>query len=109
DATTCLAVGSVIGTVSGSSYAEAGLVLQTIDGGATWAPATIPSDLKVVGQATCPSPTTCFAIGEDASGAPVVLSRLDGGRTWSVLSVPSAASEITSISCATSTDCSLSG
>ncbi|HEY5272814.1 MAG TPA: hypothetical protein VIJ34_06220 [Acidimicrobiales bacterium] len=108
DASTCLAVGSVIGANGGLSYAQEGLVLQTTDGGSTWGSATIPSGLEVVGQATCPSPTACFAIGDTAS-APVVLSSIDGGSTWTMLSVPSTVSSITSISCATPTNCSLSG
>ena len=63
DASTCLAVGSVLGGDSGF-YAQAGLVLQTTDGGTTWVSSTIPSDLEDVGQATCPSPTACSRLAK---------------------------------------------
>jgi hypothetical protein len=113
----CLAVGrygtsAPVGVPVGS-HIDPGLVLVTTNGGSSWAPGTVPSDIGDVTEATCPSAAVCLAIG-DQGPLPVsgeVLSSIDGGSTWTAFALPSTLDDpsLTAISCPTATSCSISG
>jgi photosystem II stability/assembly factor-like uncharacterized protein len=115
--TSCLAVGSYatgvpVGIPIGA-HLDPGLVLSMTNGGSSWAPATVPSDVAEVTEATCPLASVCFAIGDQGlPGIPgEVLSSIDGGLTWAIVALPSRLDDpsLTSISCASVTSCSISG
>jgi hypothetical protein len=57
----CWAVGGT--TVGTNSAPGAGFILATRDGGQTWTQVSIPGGLSIVQGISCPSATSCFAIG----------------------------------------------
>ena len=112
---------------SGSDKAALGAIATTTDGGLTWTPHGLPSDVPnpQIFTITCPTATRCWAGGSDAipeqvgrghnGGSPVLLGTIDGGATWSRVnfSVPAGAPNydgqsylsMGSISCATASVC----
>ncbi len=49
------------------------IVLATTDGGRTWVEKTVPVATQGLTRITCPSQTTCFASGANASGGGLIL------------------------------------
>ena len=116
---------------SGSEKAALSAIATTADGGLTWTPHGLPSDVPnpQIFTITCPTATRCWAGGSDAipeqvgrvhnGGSPVLLGTTDGGATWSrvVFSVPASAPNydgqsylsMGSISCATANVCVANG
>ncbi len=112
---------------SGSDKAALSVIATTTDGGLTWTPHGLPSDVPnpQIFTITCPTVTRCWAGGSDAipqqvgrgynGGSPVLLGTIDGGVTWSkvTFSVPVGAPNydgqsylsMGSISCATARVC----
>jgi hypothetical protein len=88
-----------------------GDVASSKDGGLTWTPEMLPSDVpgpSLTGL-SCPTATECWTGGQEAvpvtlkgggidMGSPVLIGTTDGGATWSkvVFTVPSTAPNLTS-------------
>lgn len=140
-ATTCFAVGSgtgtdiVIKTTDGFStwsdlslptpYLESiscastancmavgqNVAFATTDGGSTWAAQTMPSGVADLSSVSCPSATTCYAVGGgfDSSGSSGdVAATTDGGTTW-VNKTPGGMAEMFAISCPSALICYSAG
>jgi hypothetical protein len=83
-----------------------GDIASTTDGGLSWSPDPLPSDVPepMFTGLSCPTDNQCWASGSDAApeqignvhngGGPVLLGTIDGGSTWSLVtfSVPAGAS-----------------
>ena len=52
----------------------------------------------------CPSTTTCYAVGQNASGG-VILATSNSGTTWTSQSVPSGSSDLIAVACPSVTTC----
>ncbi|HEY8081358.1 MAG TPA: hypothetical protein VIE15_04640 [Acidimicrobiales bacterium] len=95
---TCEAVGG-----SRSLGGGAGIAERTTDDGKTWTVQQLPTGFAAY-RITCPTVTTCFALGFDSSVSGSVMARTtDGGATWAVLPVP--VHFFFGISCPTVADC----
>ena len=87
-----------------SPRALVSVVATTSDGGATWQPRTLPTDVPMpqLTSVSCVSTTVCSLAGSQAvpmvignvhnAGSPVVLGTTDGGATWtaSTFTIPPA-------------------
>ena len=129
DATHC----AVTGFVAGGSGTQnlVGDIATTSNGGRTWIPETMPSDVPEpqFSGLSCPTATECWAAGSEAipeqignvsnGGSPMLLGTTNGGETWSkvTFSVPEGAPNYDSqsylniglISCATADVCASLG
>jgi hypothetical protein len=91
---------------------DAGIILTSTDGGATWTTQTDPTGTTTLAQITCPSTTTCYATGADDAidpPTPTVVVTTDGGANWSVDIVPAGPRSVNIISCPSSTTCFVIG
>ena len=100
----CSAVGtSDIVTVSGDFTEESPGPLEEHWNGTGWTVVAGPknSPIDQLGGVSCPSSTTCFAVGDST------LVQRWNGTTWSIapLSSKTSQSELTHVSCATATSC----
>lgn len=73
DASTCIAVGT-----SGPPFG-AGTIVRTTNGGTTWAPASTNPTSNSIDRVTCPTSTTCYAVGFGA----ISIVSTDAGDNWS--------------------------
>ena len=65
---------------TGWAVGEAGTIIRTADGGATWqAPTTMPAVTGALNAVSFPDAADGWAVGDDA----VILHTTDGGATWS--------------------------
>lgn len=99
------AKGGLVSCTGGSGTGSVSDIASTSDGGLTWTPDALPSNVPdpSLGDIACASATTCWASGSEAvlqkvgtaldGGSPVLLGTTDGGTTWSkvVFSVPAGA------------------
>jgi hypothetical protein len=110
-----------------SRVANAGDIASSSDGGLTWTPEVLPTDVPrpLFDGLTCPTATECWAAGTELivetvgrstdMSSPVLIGTTDGGSTWSkvVFSVPSTAPNATgqsylsmgSVTCPTTSVC----
>ncbi|MGH9304293.1 MAG: hypothetical protein ACRDZ5_07780 [Acidimicrobiales bacterium] len=93
---------SCVGGGAGPTVSD---IVSTNDGGLTWTPDALPSNVPQpsISDIACASATTCWASGSEAvlqrigsavdAGSRVLLGTTDGGQTWSkvVFSVPAGA------------------
>jgi photosystem II stability/assembly factor-like uncharacterized protein len=92
-----------------------GGALVTNDGGRAWTPHLTPFPvLESLLAVTCPSATTCFAIGFENVGNSsltegVVVKTQDGGTHWSIDGVLPQVESLNSISCLSISKCFASG
>jgi photosystem II stability/assembly factor-like uncharacterized protein len=108
----CVSAGNCIVTgfyqsPEGSSTTPPGTVLYSSDDGATWATATLPSDLGPLSSISCADSADCVAsfFGDDGSSSEILIST-DGGLSWSQASASGLPAEgITGISCPTASEC----
>jgi hypothetical protein len=76
------------------------VIVATKDGGATWTAQVVPGSLgPSLNGVSCPTATTCMAVGSDASGSDLVLTTHDGGADWSQASAPANAIGLTAVAC----------
>jgi photosystem II stability/assembly factor-like uncharacterized protein len=76
------------------------VIVATKDGGATWSGQDVPPSLDPsLSGVSCPTATTCMAVGSDAAGSGLVLTTEDGGATWSQASAPANAVGIEAVTC----------
>ena len=118
--TTCSAVGAWSGAAD-PAPGETAAVVTTTSGGATWTAESIPADNEEALGISCPSTTTCVAVGAGPySGScspfpncPVslsfVMSTTNGGTTWSGETGSSPGSgegdSFQSVSCPSTSEC----
>ena len=98
----CYAVGSTLASSQSAS------ISYTSDSGSTWNPESVPSGISGFSTITCPSSTTCYAVGTGqaaAAAAAAVITTNNAGTTWSQRSVPAGIGDITSIACPSTTIC----
>jgi photosystem II stability/assembly factor-like uncharacterized protein len=115
----------------GANYSIISDIVSTSDGGRTWTPELLPSDVPQpqLSGISCPSDTECWASGSSAisqkvgtaddGGSSVLLGTTDAGTTWSRVrfSVPSGATNYEGqafesaafISCPSADDCVANG
>jgi photosystem II stability/assembly factor-like uncharacterized protein len=74
---------------------------RTVDGGASWTQQDVPATADLVNGISCPSTTTCEAVGY-GSGA---LRTSDGGTAWVPQALPSSVQELSGVSCYSLTHC----
>ena len=91
---------------SAASTTGAAELLVTHDGGASWTPATLPSQpaaLSVLGAA-CENATQCFAVvSTSQAGASTLLTSADGGSTFSASEAPALVAAPLAVACASTT------
>lgn len=107
-AETCLIVGGngTQGDPAGllDDLNEQGLILRTTDGGATWAPASVPAETRLLIDVDCAG-TLCLASGFAADAdRSAVLRSTDAGATWAVAPAPPSNSPST-VRCAEELEC----
>lgn len=88
---------------TGRSTAPVPIVVNSNDGGSTWAAASLPADMAGVLAIACGSPLQCVVTGAGPSfagapGAPVVASTTDGS-TWSSDPLPTGTPQMSSVAC----------
>jgi photosystem II stability/assembly factor-like uncharacterized protein len=88
---TCLVAGYV---PTGAGHGTGALALS-LDGGQTWASATVPSGVGLLNSVACSTATTCLAGGTASTSISDVvpakgqlLQSVDGGHTWTAATVP---------------------
>ncbi|MGP8059142.1 MAG: hypothetical protein ACLP9C_05865 [Acidimicrobiales bacterium] len=105
----CVAIGS--GTTSNTPVIVSGVDSTT---SVTWTNDTLPSgpnNPTALSQITCPSATTCLALGSGSTG-PVILGGTLSGSTWTWVSdpLPGGLTSLLRVTCpATSTACLVAG
>jgi photosystem II stability/assembly factor-like uncharacterized protein len=82
-----------------------GAVVATNDGGTTWAVKSVPSSLATLSGISCPSATSCIAVGATTGGTGAVAATTNGGTTWTAQSVPSGTGALSGVSCPSTTAC----
>lgn len=117
--------------LGGASYSIISDIVSTSDGGRSWTPELLPSDVPQpqLSGISCPSDTECWASGSNAvpqkvgtadeGGSSVLLGTTDAGTTWSrvLFSVPQGAPNYEGqafesaayISCPSADDCAANG
>ncbi len=91
----------------GSSGIPPGTIVYTLDDGATWASATLPSGPGPLSSVSCGDPTDCVAsfFGDDGSSTEILAST-DGGQSWSEANASGLpAAFVTGVSCPTASVC----
>ena len=103
------------------------VTLHTTNGGTKWADQRLPADVGSLEQITCPSRSTCAALGTTAlgsahcvyyengyacargGGAPMAIETADAGARWSNENVPSDIEQLDGIACPVSSACDVTG
>jgi photosystem II stability/assembly factor-like uncharacterized protein len=93
-----------------------GAIVISADGGQTWASATVPPNAGVLQDATCPTASTCLAVGTTSTTVSDVvpatgqeLASADGGRTWTFSAFPPPVDDVYGVACPTSKICAIVG
>jgi photosystem II stability/assembly factor-like uncharacterized protein len=109
---TCLVAG-YDPTTSGHGQ---GAVALSVDGGQTWALATVPSGTGILQSAACPSASTCLAGGTESTTVNDIvpaqgelLTSADGGHTWTEVTNAPPVDDIYDMECATAAVCAMVG
>ena len=99
----CWAVGFTLDTTADEDF---GTVLATTDGGTTWVPETVPSQIEGLFGISCPTSSDCWAVGPmSGTGQPTVIDSTDGGATWATQELPSDMGFAFGVSCPTTSSC----
>jgi len=72
------------GTQSGCAVGDAGTIVHTTNGGATWTPQTSGTQESLY-AVTCADENTCWAVGgtqDDTNPTQVILKTVNGGASW---------------------------
>ncbi len=76
------------------------VIVATTDGGAKWSGQEVPTALgPSLSGVSCPTATTCLAVGSDAAGSDLVLTTSDGGAVWSQAAAPVNATGMPAVTC----------
>jgi photosystem II stability/assembly factor-like uncharacterized protein len=99
-ATTCEVVGA---------FSEAGVVMRTTNGGASWSDQPVPPGVGELRVISCRSTSVCVAAGEytpvDGVYGEVALHTTNGGATWVAKKFPAGIGQFSAISCPTASVC----
>jgi len=89
----------------------AGAIATSADGGATWAPATLPSGVGILRDVTC-TIGLCVAAGTPNTAttgfvpaAGQLVTSLDGGSTWQLVAVPVGRDDAFGVDCPNAKTC----
>lgn len=104
-ASVCELVGGV------TTSAKEHYAYRTVDGGASWTPQDVPSAIPL-SAVSCPTVSTCFAIGVSSQRGPAVaFATSDGGASWRPLplaaQLKAASAFRVDISCASTRSCAV--
>ncbi len=91
------------GSASDCTAVNGGGLFGTTDGGSTWASETAPAGVGLE-SVSCPSATTCTAVGFNGS-SPAIVTTSDGGTTWNSQAAPSGSFTLLSVDCPSTTAC----
>jgi photosystem II stability/assembly factor-like uncharacterized protein len=84
-------------------------IWTSVDGGAHWAPETLPSDTNFLNAISCVTVTHCVVVGGGVlpRGGVVrsILTTSDGGQTWVSKVVPTVAAGLSGVSCPSAEEC----
>ncbi|MDQ1569077.1 MAG: hypothetical protein QOF96_3957, partial [Actinomycetota bacterium] len=88
--------GWAVGFLSGNGPANAagGVVLNSSDGGATWAAQTVPAEVGRLNHVSFADTVHGWAVGVATNGKPVLIATADGGATWSRQTLPDGIREL---------------
>jgi hypothetical protein len=90
---------------NGSGGYQGVTVVETNSSPGTW-PVTAPAGVTNLTQVTCPTPSTCFAIGSGASSAVLLAGQIAGSAvTWTSDTLPAGVSSLSEITCAGGANC----
>jgi photosystem II stability/assembly factor-like uncharacterized protein len=115
---TCLAGGICLdaGYVPTSNSHGQGAVAVSVDGGKTWALATVPAGTGVLQSTACPSTTVCLAAGSTGTTVSDVvpakgelLRSTDGGHTWEQSAGTVPVEDIYGMACPSAQQCAMVG
>jgi photosystem II stability/assembly factor-like uncharacterized protein len=98
--------------VTGFTYTStgtAGVLLETTDGGSTWAQEPVPANVGTLTGISCPTSSYCQAVGSEETNAGVVLVTSNGGVTWQEQKLPPQLGDIAGVSCPGSGRCQVVG
>jgi len=100
----CTAVGYSYDAGDGT---DAGVALSSTDGGAGWAPQTLPDGVSSLAGIACSSTSRCTAVGNGGTdgGTASAVATNDGGSTWAVQALPSEVDDLTGATCPSVLDC----
>jgi photosystem II stability/assembly factor-like uncharacterized protein len=108
----CLVAGSVP-TTSGHGQ---GAVALSVDGGQTWALATVPSGTGILQSAACPSASVCLAGGTESTTTSDIMPARgellrsgDGGHTWTDVTNAPPVDDVYDMECPTAAVCAMVG
>jgi photosystem II stability/assembly factor-like uncharacterized protein len=94
----------------------AGAIALSVDDGHTWTLATVPAHIGVLQDATCPTPTSCLAVGTTSTTVSDVvpaqgqlLASADGGHTWVLSPAIPPVDDIYAIACPSAKGCAMVG
>ena len=93
-----------------------GAVALSVDGGQTWALASVPAGVGLLQSTTCLSSTECLAAGTTSTTASdvvpakgVVLHSVDGGHTWTPSSGTPPVDDVYGVVCPDDRQCAMVG
>ncbi len=104
--TTCYATGAEMTALSASSNTTG--IIVPIDNGTPGTPQAVSGTALLTGI-TCPSSTTCYAVGTDSGGAGTVVSMAISGSTVTTSTTYTWAGVPYAIACTSTTSCESSG
>ncbi len=87
---------------------NSGVIEYSIDGGTSWNVKIPNSSVADLLGVSCPTTTTCYAVGDLAQGGGAVVVTNNAGQSWSLLNLPSGLVQLTGISCLSATNCFVS-
>ena len=70
---------------------------------------TIASTTGTFAALSCPTTTTCFAVGKTASSTGVAATTTTSGASWKTLTLPAAAGDLDAVTCSSVDDCFVAG
>jgi large repetitive protein len=80
-------------------------ILVTTDGGTIWTSESPPGPNETLYAVSCPSSSTCFAVGYVSPDTALIIETINSGATWSTQTVPSPAVGVNDISCPSTSEC----
>ncbi|MGP0029866.1 MAG: hypothetical protein ACLPVF_05110 [Acidimicrobiales bacterium] len=107
-ATTCVAAGGVYADLFGGL--PNATVLETVNGGSTWQPESVPPNLQALLSVDCPTTTKCEAVG--GSNADETSNIIGTGATsgpWESQPDPATSFPLYSVACVSATVCDATG